>query len=87
MNFSRAGTFSNSRATRTVVPSGAAAADFSATTPPRISIRAPSLAPRVLLVISNSDTDAMLGSASPRKPYVAIAARSSVVRILEVAWR
>ena len=33
------------------------------------------------------DTDAMLGSASPRKPSVRMAARSSARAILLVAWR
>ena len=32
-------------------------------------------------------TDAMDGSASPRKPNVAIESRSSTVRSFEVAWR
>jgi hypothetical protein len=33
------------------------------------------------------ETDAMAASASPRKPIVPIAARSSAVRSLLVAWR
>jgi hypothetical protein len=43
--------------------------------------------PRARVRSVKCDTDAMLGSASPRNPSVSIAARSSACAILLVAWR
>ena len=47
----------------------------------------PSRAPRARVDRRSFETDAMLGSASPRKPNVVSAKRSSLWRILLVAWR
>ena len=51
----------------------------------RTSVPASSAARRVFR--TNRDTDAMEGSASPRKPIVAIFERSSAERSFDVAWR
>ena len=53
--------------------------------PPRP--RARSSASRGRDTMRMRDTDAMLGSASPRKPSVRTASRSSMLPILLVAWR
>ena len=50
-------------------------------------ISVPATASGSRVVRRKRETLAMLGSASPRKPRVAIAARSAAVRILLVAWR
>ena len=69
------------------VPSGAPASVTDATTPPWTLISVPVIAPRARVRSVRCETEAIDGSASPRNPSVAMAARSALVRILLVAWR
>ena len=55
--------------------------------PPLTRISVPVALPRARVRSMKCDTDAMLGSASPRNPSVRIAPRSSGLAILLVAWR
>jgi len=71
----------------TLVPSGQPASATSPGTPPLRWSVAPLCAPRSRVKISSRETDEMAASASPRKPSVPMAARSSAVRSLLVAWR
>src|SRR3954470_22689836 len=73
--------------TSTVVPSGAPTSTTDATAPPLTRISVPLCWPFARVRRTKCDTDAIDGSASPRKPSVRIAARSSACRILLVACR
>ena len=88
-NFRRAGRLKKSCRTSTLVPGALPAALTSAIFPPLTMICVPSgeWLSRSRVVRVKRLTLAMLGSASPRKPIVAIAARSSARWILLVAWR
>ena len=86
-NLRRAGRLKNRSRTSIDVPSGHAGLGTvaaRAALDPHLGARGAS-AVRVRSV--KRDTDAMLGSASPRKPSVAMRSRSSARRILLVAWR
>ncbi len=54
---------------------------------PRRAASKPSAAPRARVRSRSRETDAIAGSASPRKPKVPIRTRSSPLAILLVAWR
>ena len=69
------------------MPSAAPTSRTDATVPPLTRTSVPEDSPRARVRITKCDTDAMLGSASPRNPSVWIAARSSACPILLVAWR
>ena len=86
-NFRRAGTLKKRSSTVMAVPSGAPTAAVRSTAPPATWISVPPGAPRARVRSVKRATEAMLGKASPRKPRVAMAARSSTRRILLVAWR
>ena len=70
-----------------VVPSGHPASDSAVISPASKWRLVPSTAPAVLVSRSTRDTAAMAAKASPRKPMVPMAFRSSGSRSLEVAWR
>ena len=70
-----------------VVPSGQPASDCSTISPASRRRLIPSTAPAVLVSRSMRDTEAMAARASPRKPMVPMASKSSAVFSLEVAWR
>ena len=70
-----------------VVPSGQPTSSSSVILPASKVRLVPEMAPGVLVIRSMRLTDAMAARASPRKPQVVMAARSSAVRSLEVAWR
>ena len=72
---------------QTVVPSGQPASVTASGTPPSRWSIAPQSAPVCREKMSTRDTAAMAASASPRKPSVPMAARSSGRRSLLVAWR
>ena len=55
--------------------------------PPAISTRVPEGSSATRVSSCRRETLAMEGRASPRKPRVAMASRSSEVRSFEVAWR
>ena len=69
-----------------VVPRRRAASRTSLISPPitRITVPAPSAG---AVSTSSSDTEAIAGSASPRKPKLRTPTRSSAAWIFEVAWR
>ena len=69
-----------------VVPSGQPAG-LRSTTFPASNRRLTPSASAVLVSKSILDTEAMAASASPRNPRVPMAAKSSLVRSLLVAWR
>ena len=69
------------------VPSGAPTSRIDAIAPAFTLISVPLCAPRARVRSVKCETDAMLGSASPRKPSVWIAPRSSAWAILLVACR
>ena len=69
------------------VPSGAPTSRSEDTVPPLTRISVPVALPRARVRSVKCETEAMLGSASPRNPSVRIAARSSAPAILLVAWR
>jgi len=73
--------------TATWVPAGRPAGRASFSTPPSTSSWKPASASGVRVVRQKRDTAAMDGSASPRKPMVDSANRSSRHASLEVAWR
>jgi hypothetical protein len=68
----------NRSRTLMVVPRGWAASLTSRMRPPSMATRVAAFAPSVHVVSSTRATDAIEASASPRKPSVPIAARSSV---------
>ena len=88
-NLRRAGRLKKSWRTSTEVPDGDAAAFTSMILPPLMTtcVVSPEVSSRSLVVRVKRLTLAMLGMASPRKPIVAMEARSSARRIFEVAWR
>jgi hypothetical protein len=63
------------------VPSGAPTSRTDATAPPLTLTSVPVASPRARVRSVKCETDAMLGSASPRNPSVRIAPRSSAVAI------
>ena len=67
------------------VPSATPASRSDEMVPPLTRISVPVALPRARVRSVKCDTDAMLGSASPRNPSVRIAARSSAPAILLVA--
>lgn len=70
-----------------VVPSGQPASASSVTAPASKCRLTPLTEPGVLVSRSTRLTEAMAARASPRKPMVPMAARSSALCSLEVAWR
>ena len=70
-----------------LVPSGQPASSTALGTPPSKWSFAPLSAPRSREKMSSRETEEIAASASPRKPSVPIASRSSAVRSLLVAWR
>ena len=86
-NFRRAGTFSNRDSTLTDVPTVQPAGPLFSTSPQRSWTSVPTASEAGRLVIITLDTDATLGSASPRKPIVVTDSRSSGEVSLLVAWR
>src|SRR5215467_14135190 len=86
-NLRRAGTEKNRSATLTVVPTGKPAGFTETSLPLENSTRVPSASDGSRDSSSRRETDAMVGSASPRKPSVEMASRSSAVLSLLVAWR
>ena len=83
-----AGTLKKRSFTSTVVPTGCEAGfmDASSALPSANTCQA-SFSSSVREVRVSLETDAAEASASPRKPMVVMAARSSAVLIFEVAWR
>src|SRR5688572_26556211 len=86
-NLRRAGTLKNRSRTSTVVPCGCALGSTAPTRPPSTSSVAPWSASRWRDESEKRLTEAIEGSASPRKPSVATPSRSSSEAILLVAWR
>ena len=86
-NLRRAGTLKKRSRTSTTVPAFAAAGSTAETVPPSTRTRAPLSASCGRLASTSLDTEAMLGSASPRNPMLRMRSRSSRVAILLVAWR
>ena len=74
-------------ATLTVVPAGNPAGFTPSSLPPANSTRVPSGSDSSRVSSKSRETAAMDGSASPRKPRVAMERRSSAVLSLLVAWR
>ncbi len=68
-----------------IVPGAMPTSATDATTPPFTRISVPPSASRRRVRSTKWDTDAMLGSASPRNPIVRMASRSSTRAILLVA--
>ncbi len=85
-NFSRAGVAAKSARASIRVPRGQLDADMPRFSPASTRIEKPCGASLARVSIERSATAAMEGSASPRKPSVAIAVRSPS-GIFEVAWR
>ena len=85
-NFSRAGVAKNRSRTSTRVPKPSAAGFTADFTPPSTRISCAASVPRGRLVMDSRATAPMEGRASPRKPRVCMASRSSPSS-LEVAWR
>src|SRR5579859_6636844 len=85
MNFRRAGVLKKRSRTAIVVPCGPPASSTASTLPPAISMRVPVVSSGGRVTSSSREIDAIDGSASPRKPSVAIDSRSSLERIFEVA--
>jgi len=87
-NLRRAGVLKNRSRISTVVPGGCAAGSGGSTrSDPSPRTRQAASAPGVRDVSVRRDTEAMLGSASPRKPSEPTRSRSSRLAILLVAWR
>ncbi len=86
-NLRRAGVLKKRSCASTVVPAGAATSSFSFTVPPSPRTSVPVSAPRGHESSEKRVTAQMAGSASPRKPSVVMASRSSSAASLEVAWR
>ena len=70
-----------------LVPSGQPASSTVPGTPPSKWSFAPLSAPRSREKMSSRETEEIAASASPRKPSVPMAAKSSAVCSLLVAWR
>ena len=87
MNFIRAGVLKKRSRTMMVVPSGQPISVSSRIFPASSFNDVPDMLPAVLVRRSMRLTEAMAANASPRKPMVPMAARSSAQRSLEVAWR
>ena len=87
MNLSRAGVLKNRFATSTVVPGGQPTGPRHVRVPPSSEMLVPSALSGSRVVIFRCATAPMLGSASPRKPIVAMRCRSSSPPILLVAKR
>jgi len=86
-NLSRAGVLKKRSWTSTVVPASPGTVRRWLTTPPSPPSRRPSSASWARLVTVKRETAQMAASASPRKPSVAMASRSSSRASLEVACR
>ena len=88
-NLSRPGVLKKRSCASTVVPAGVSTSSFSLTTPPspRTRVPVPDASPRGDERTANRVTAQMAGSASPRKPSVAMASRSASVSSFDVAWR
>ena len=86
-NLRRAGTLKNRSLTIIVVPRGPPVRRHSSSAPPRSFRDVARSSPGVRVRSSNSETEAMLGSASPRNPSVWRLLKSDAARILLVAWR
>ncbi|KAF5056024.1 hypothetical protein DSECCO2_371560 [anaerobic digester metagenome] len=92
-NLRRAGVLKKRSSTVTVVPNGAGTSPVSSTIPPTVTIRAARRSPSRREMIERRDTAAIEARASPRKPIVATAPRSSTSRSLLVvcgriaSWR
>ena len=86
-NLRRAGVLKNRSRTSTVVPGGCAAGRGASTTPPLHSTLHAEAASLARETTRNWATEAMLGSASPRKPRLATLSSSARLEILLVAWR
>ena len=86
-NLRRAGTLKNRSRTSMVVPGGCAAGRTLVSAPPSTSSCAACSAPAARETIRSRDTEPIEGSASPRKPSVVTASRSSSEAILLVACR
>src|SRR6056297_387931 len=84
-NLRRAGVLKNRSRTSMTVPGGVANGSMSPALPPSHSMRMPDSAPSGREPSDSRDTEAMLASASPRKPRLATASRSSSEAILLVA--
>ena len=87
MNFSRAGTLAKRLSTWMMVPNTQEQASLTVNFPLSNTIRVPHSPPGTRVVRVTNDTAPMEASASPRNPRVPMAARSSWVLILLVAWR
>src|SRR2546425_1149087 len=85
-NFRRAGVLKNNARTVTVVPRCRTASSTASRFPPTTRIRVPER-PSGEVSSSKRATEAIAGSASPRKPNVATPIKSVASRILLVAWR
>ncbi len=85
-NFFRTGVLKKRRFTSTMVPTGAPASETFCILPPAISIFVPISLSVVRVTRVNFETDAMDGNASPRNPMVEMENRSSLVKILLVAY-
>jgi hypothetical protein len=86
-NLRLAGRLKKRSATSMHVPSRVPTSRIDAAWPPSMRTSVPLSAPRARVRITKCDTEAMLGSASPRNPSVRIAPRSSGREILLVACR
>ena len=86
-NFLRAGVLKNRSSTRIVVPRLQPASRMSVSLPPVIVTCVPRSLSASRVSMVNRETEAMVGSASPRNPSVATLVRSLTSRILLVAWR
>ena len=87
-NLRRAGVLKNRSLTSTLVPCGwAAGCKSTSISRPSDTAFHPLPLPLILDVRARRDTEAILASASPRKPNVATASRSCKSSILLVAWR
>ena len=86
-NLSRAGRLKNICSTQITVPIGIPQALTSRTLPPSMIISVPSREPSSRVVSEKRETEAIEGSASPRKPSVKIFSKSLSTLILLVAWR
>ena len=86
-NFLRAGVLKKRSSTLTVVPMLQPASMKSGSLPPVMVTRVPRSSPSRRVSSEKRETEAIVGSASPRKPSVPIVLRSPTSRILLVAWR
>ncbi len=86
-NLRRAGTLKKRSRTSTLVPRGCAAGRTPPAAAPSTVISAAAAAPAAWEATLKRATEPIEGSASPRKPSVVTASRSSSEAILLVAWR